>query len=246
MQPAPRTPLPLARMFVMALAVSAVALLLASGPGTRAGLWPWAVGLGMMRWAFYIGAAAAIGAAMLIVTLAIPRLRVRPWVPVLALCIALVAVVPPLLIVTRAKAVPPIHDITTDLAEPPAFVALQSVRAQAPNGSAHAGESVAAMQRQGYPDIKPLVLAAPPRETMQRALDAARALGWEVAASDAAQGRLEATHTTTFFGFKDDVVVRIRAEGTGSRVDVRSVSRVGRSDLGANARRIREFLAKLA
>ena len=85
-----------------------------------------------------------------------------------------------------------------------------------------------------------------PAETMQKAIDAARSLGWHVAASDAASGRLEATATTTFFGFKDDIVVRIRHEGTGSRVDVRSVSRVGLSDLGANADRIRKYLVKLA
>ena len=70
-------------------------------------------------------------------------------------------------------------------------------------------------------------------------------MGWQVAATDTAAGRLEATHTTRWFGFKDDVIVRIRPEGTGSRVDVRSVSRVGLSDLGANAERIRGFLAKL-
>jgi uncharacterized protein (DUF1499 family) len=80
---------------------------------------------------------------------------------------------------------------------------------------------------------------------MQRALDAARSLGWEVVASDAATGRIEATATSRWFGFKDDVVVRIRPEGAGSRVDVRSMSRVGVGDLGANAERVREFLAKL-
>jgi len=67
-----------------------------------------------------------------------------------------------------------------------------------------------------------------------------------VVASDAAAGRIEATATTRWFGFKDDVIVRIRPEAAGSRVDVRSVSRVGRGDLGANAARVREFLAKLS
>jgi len=82
---------------------------------------------------------------------------------------------------------------------------------------------------------------------MQRVLDAARACGWEVIASDASTGRLEATDTTRWFGFKDDIVVRVRAEPSGgSRVDVRSVSRVGDSDVGANAARIREFLSRLA
>jgi uncharacterized protein (DUF1499 family) len=82
---------------------------------------------------------------------------------------------------------------------------------------------------------------------MQKAIDAARALDWEIVASDAPAGRIEATATTMWFGFKDDIVVRVRPEaGGGSRVDVRSVSRVGQSDVGANAKRIREFIRRLA
>jgi len=78
-----------------------------------------------------------------------------------------------------------------------------------------------------------------------RALAAARASGWAIVAADSAAGRIEATATTAWFGFKDDVVVRVAPEGTGSRVDVRSVSRVGKSDVGANARRIREYLERV-
>jgi uncharacterized protein (DUF1499 family) len=124
-------------------------------------------------------------------------------------------------------------------------VALLEVRNQSPNGAAYGGSAVAAQQQKAYADLKPLVIAAPPREAMQRALDAARDMGWEVRASDTASGRIEATATTRWFGFKDDVIVRIRPEGAGSRVDARSVSRVGASDVGANAKRIREFLSRL-
>ena len=85
----------------------------------------------------------------------------------------------------------------------------------------------------------------PPNEAVQKAIDAARALGWEVVASDAAAGRVEATDTTSWFGFKDDIVVRVRPQPGGSRVDVRSASRVGRSDVGKNAERVRDFLARL-
>ena len=114
------------------------------------------------------------------------------------------------------------------------------------NGVAYEGAAATEGQQRAYGDIKPKVLAMPPREAVQRVIDAARALGWEVAAIDATTGRVEATATTRWFGFKDDVVVRVRPEGTGSRVDVRSASRVGSSDVGANAARVREFLAKLA
>ena len=237
--------MPRLRALVLAAAVLAFLAMCLAGPGTRLGWWPWQTGLSMMRIAAYAGIAVAVLAAALVLLLVVPRWRVRPWVPILALCIALATVAPPMILLSHAKQVPPIHDITTDVADPPAFEALREVRAAAPNGVAYQGAEVAKQQQQAYADIKPLVLAKPPREAMQRALDAARSMGWEVVASDTAAGRLEATATTRWFGFKDDVVVRIRPEGTGSRVDVRSMSRVGKSDLGANAARVREFLAKL-
>lgn len=234
-----------ARILTVALAAAALAMLLLSGPGTRAGWWEWRFGLSLLRYAVYVGGAAALVSLVLVVLTAVPKWRVRPWLPVLALCIALLAVAPPLILLGQAKAVPPIHDITTDVADPPAFVALLEARNQSPNGAAYGGPAIAAQQQKAYPDVKPLVIAAPPAEAMQKALDAARSMGWEVRASDTDSGRLEATATTTWFGFKDDVVVRIRPQGTGSRVDVRSVSRVGVSDVGANAKRIREFLSRL-
>jgi uncharacterized protein (DUF1499 family) len=76
-------------------------------------------------------------------------------------------------------------------------------------------------------------------------LAAARAQGWEIVAAVPAEGRIEATDTTRFFGFKDDIVIRVKAEGAGSRVDVRSLSRVGKSDVGKNASRIRAYLIAL-
>jgi uncharacterized protein (DUF1499 family) len=236
-----------ARAVVLVAAIVAVLLLLASGPGTRADWWSWQAGLSMLRWAAYIGMGAAAAALVVLLLHAVPRWRPLGFVtPAVALVLALVAFAPPLYLLGEARKVPPIHDISTDLDEPPAFVALLPLRRAAPNGADYGGAQVAAQQKQGYPDLAPRVLELPPPEAMQRAIDTARAMGWEVAASDTTSGRLEATATTRWFGFKDDVIVRIRPQGTGSRVDVRSVSRVGRSDVGANAKRIREFLAKLA
>jgi uncharacterized protein (DUF1499 family) len=240
-----RSPLFIARAIVLALAVAAFLMTIMSGPGTRAEVWTWQTGIALLRYATYVGLAAGLGALILLVTLAIPAFRTHAWLPVAALVLAAIAVAPPLMLLSKAKAVPRIHDISTDLADPPAFVALLEARKAAPNGAAHGGAQVAEEQRKGYPDIKPLVVKTPPAETMQKAIDAARSMGWHVAASDAAAGRLEATDTTFFFGFKDDVVVRIRPEPTGSRVDIRSASRVGLSDLGANADRIRKFASKL-
>ena len=230
----------------MALAVAALAMMLSSGPGTRLGLWPWMTGLSLLRWAAYTGIAAAIASAALLALLAVPRWRARPGVPIVALCIALAALAPPVVLLNQAKSVPPIHDVSTDTTDPPAFVALREARLQSPNGVDYGGAEIAAQQRKAYPDLEPLVIKAAPRDATQKAIDAARSMGWEIAASNTADGRIEATAVTRWFGFQDDVVIRIRPEGIGSRVDVRSASRVGKSDVGANARRIREFLARLS
>jgi uncharacterized protein (DUF1499 family) len=236
----------IARNLCLAIAFLAFVLLCVSGPGTKAGWWPWQVGLGMWQVCFWMGAAAAVVALVVAFSLAFPRWRVRAWMPITALVLAIVAMVPPALLLAQAKSAPHIHDVTTDTADPPAFVALLEARKKSPNGFEYGGEAVAAQQRQGYPDLKPVVLKANARDAHQAAIDAARSLGWEIIASDAAAGRIEATDTTAWFGFKDDIVVRVRPEGEGSRIDVRSVSRVGRSDVGANAKRIRKFLAKLS
>ncbi len=227
---------------VVAAALAAVTLL-ASGAGVRAGLWNFRTGLGMMRWVALLAIAGLVLAA---IALAVTR----PAGPRAALLIGALAVSGavfwvPWQIARRAKAVPVIHDVTTDTVEPPAFVAVLPLRAGAANPADYGGPEVAAQQAKAYPNIRPLYLPVAPGDAFQRALAAARAQGWAVVAADPAAGRIEATATTRWFGFKDDVVVRVRLDGTGSRVDVRSVSRVG-SDLGTNARRIREYLLSLS
>jgi uncharacterized protein (DUF1499 family) len=101
------------------------------------------------------------------------------------------------------------------------------------------------LQRAAYPDIAPVILAVPPAEAFKRVDSVAMAMGWDVVARAPADGRLEAVATSAWFGFGDDIVVRIRPDGVGSRIDIRSKSRDGDSDLGVNARRIREFIARL-
>jgi uncharacterized protein (DUF1499 family) len=164
---------------------------------------------------------------------------------VVAVGLGAVAALVPYRWMQRAKQVPPIHDITTDTEQPPEFMAVLPLRADAPNPAAYGGPEIAAQQQQGYPDIVPLDLEEPPASVFARALDAAHDMHWEVVTADSAAGRIEATATTGWFGFKDDVVVRIAPRGSGSRVDVRSVSRVGKSDVGTNAARIREYLEAL-
>ena len=227
----------------LTLALLAAGLLGISGPGVRVGLWPFSTGFQILRWSAYLGlAAAGIG----LIGLLIPKARAgAPAGLVVAIGLGLAAAYLPWHWGQRARALPPIHDISTDLEHPPEFAAVLPLRAGAPNPSAYGGADVAEAQRRGYPDIQPLMLTAPPSAAFARALDAAKGMRWAVVAADSAGGRIEATATTRWFGFKDDIVVRITPAPTGSRIDVRSVSRVGRSDVGTNAARIRAYLATL-
>lgn len=229
----------------LALAAVAVLLALSAGLGYRWQIWTLATAFGVLRWAAYTGLAAG-AVSVLAATLAARRRSGRVITLALAALLtgAAVAAVP-YSHLRIARSVPPIHDITTDTHEPPRFVAVAPLRANAPNSADYAGEAVAAKQREAYPDIAPLRLAVPSDKAFDDALAAATSLGWEIVASVPAEGRIEVTDRTFFFGFKDDVVVRIRADDGMSRIDVRSVSRVGRSDVGTNARRIRRFFDAL-
>ena len=146
---------------------------------------------------------------------------------------------------SEARKYPPIHDITTDVSNPPAFVAIAPLRKDASNPPEYAGDSTAQAQAKAYPDIQPLMLAMRVDSAFTLALVAVRDMGWELVDQNRREGRIEATATTPFLGFKDDVVVRISSASGISRVDVRSKSRVGRGDVGANAKRIRAYLDRL-
>ena len=229
----------------LALAVLSGLGVALSGPSHRLGL------LGT-RWALALFGLAALGGiagAVLAGWGFALAVSARAWRSVagsaLALLVALAAAAPLLVMARTVASLPVIHDITTDADSPPPFVALQPLRAASENGTAYGGAAVGAQQKRGYPDLAPLTLPLPPDRAFARVEAAARAMGWRIAAAAPAEGRLEASDTTPWFGFTDDIVVRVKAAPHGSRVDVRSASRVGRSDLGVNARRIRAFLAAL-
>lgn len=225
------------------LSLVAAALLLLAGPGARMEWWDFRTGFQLMRWAAYTGLAAAALAAALV---AAPRSR-RAGLPALlfALVLGLLVAYVPWHGMRQARSVPPIHDITTDTAQPPQFVAVLPLRADAPNPAEYEGADIARQQLAAYPDISTRHLPVPPDAAFARALEAAGDMGWDIVDTDAATGRIEATDTTFWFGFKDDVVIRVAADDGGSKVDVRSVSRVGGSDVGANAKRIRAYLERL-
>ncbi len=220
-------------------AILGIGMLAAAGMGTRAEFWDFRTGLSLMRNAAYIGIAAM---ALTLIALFVTRPRGGALALLLAsLFLAVITFAVPRGFSRKAQSVPPIHDISTDTVDPPEFVAVLPLRADAPNSAVYAGDSIATLQRAAYPEVQPVLLDDAPPEAFRRALAAAERMGWEIVARDSVAGRIEATATTTWFGFKDDVVIRVRATDAGARIDVRSVSRVGRSDVGANAARIQAY-----
>lgn len=228
-------------------AVVGALMLALSGLGYQQGWWSLQRGFQWLTWGAYAGMAAAVlGVAGL--ALNKPRANGRGFVLAgVALGAGVLLAGIPWQWQRTAASVPRIHDISTDTITPPLFTEIARLRAaaNAPNSLDYL-ETVAEQQREGYPDLGPLFLDQPADEAYDAALAAARDRGWEIVSADAATRQIEATDTTFWFGFKDDVVIRVREMPDGrSRVDVRSVSRVGRSDVGTNARRIREYLAVL-
>ncbi len=158
-----------------------------------------------------------------------------------------VVAVPILLAAQAGSQVPRIHDITTDLQDPPEFVAMQSVRGPTQNPlDRKMPANLAALQQAGYPDLSTALIQKSPNQVFEDAVTLVKERGWEIVAAVSAENSwIEATATTRIMGFKDDVVIRIRERGGESIVDMRSVSRVGQSDLGVNAARIKAFLTDL-
>jgi uncharacterized protein (DUF1499 family) len=229
-----------------ALAVLAAVIGALSGFGTRWGWWSFITGLTVLKWSAYAGLAAATLSLAGGIMSRRGTLRLGFALSAAGIIIGLTVAGVPWSWMQKAQKLPRIHDITTDTDDPPRFTAILAYRKNAQNSAEYGGPKIAAQQKAAYPDIKPLLLALPQALAFDRALATARGMGWTIVDANAREGRIEATATTFWFGFKDDVVIRIReAPGGGSRVDVRSESRVGLSDIGVNAARIRSYLRNL-
>ena len=145
----------------------------------------------------------------------------------------------------QGGSVPAIHDITTDVDDPPVFEAAPAERGPDSN-TLDIKPDVIEIQKEAYPGLATWASPRSYASTYNLALTTARDLGWQIIREDPNAGFIEAVDTTTIMQFKDDIVIRVRTNEAGSLVDLRSVSRVGRSDLGANAARIQSFMAALA
>ncbi len=242
---------------------------MAAALGVKFDLWSWRLGLGVLivQWGPRLLIAALVIALVAVVaTLArSPRTGWRA---------ALVALVIPVLglgylayVRGQSADIPPIHDVTTNAEDAPVFSeALTALRTaeeanpvvdistplislpayQGPRFAPLAGKSLGQVGQEAYPELSTLVTPKAPADAFAAAEAEARAQGWTIVSTDAGAGLIEATAETFWFGFKDDVVIRVRSAEAGSAIDMRSTSRVGLSDLGANAARIEAYMTALS
>ncbi|AVJ55323.1 DUF1499 domain-containing protein [Idiomarina sp. OT37-5b] len=232
----------LQNLFIL-LGFLSVIVLAVSGPLYQSELISLGTAFLLLRYAAYV-AAATVVINVLFFIFRRPA-GARAGASVLSVIAAAIAFYLPFSQYQTATSVPPIHDISTDLVNPPQFEAIAPLRADAPNPVEYAGEETAKQQREAYPDLQTYTTAEDVNAVFAKALQAANDMGWEIVEANEDEGRIEATDTTTWFGFKDDVVIRIESVDGQTHLDIRSKSRVGRSDVGKNAERIREFLAAL-
>ncbi|HEU0051694.1 MAG TPA: DUF1499 domain-containing protein [Longimicrobium sp.] len=231
----------------LALAILAIVLVGIGGPGTRFGWWHFRTGFTLMKYGAYLGVAAVVVALIAAILSRRALSRTGFAVALLALVIGLTAWFLPWNWRRGAGKVPPIHDITTDTRTPPPLVFSRAMRdsVQGMNPWEYEGDSIAALQRKAYPDVQPVMLAMTPDSAFGVAYQAARDMGWTINDVRRDELTVEASDVTGWYGFVDDVVIRVTPASGIARVDVRSVSRVGRSDIGMNAKRIRRYIAAL-
>lgn len=231
------------KILTLIAGILALLLLLASGPLYQAEILGLMNAFLAMRIALIVGAVAIVLALIQVVFM---RKTISWPVTGIAVLCAAVAVFMPLSMMNKAKSVPPIHDITTDLVNPPKFVAILALRANAPNPAAYQGEEIASQQRTAYPELQTQEYLQTTEQVFEAALVAVNGMGLEVVTSDKALGLIEAYDTTTWFGFVDDVVIRIQSAEQMTILDARSKSRVGMSDIGKNAERLNDLIAGVA
>lgn len=223
------------------LGIIATVLAVAGSYGSGQGLWPFTIGLLMVAVAFLFGTIGGlVGLFALIRNRQGSGLGRRIAIGLL-LCGVVLAGVGPW--IYRGVSLPPIHDVTTDLANPPVFAALPMRKDNL--AGVESLDQWRELHRKAYSDIAPITLRMAPDAAMARAQTLANARGWTI--TPGAAGRLEATDTVSPFKFKDDVVIVATptTDGQSTTINMRSVSRVGASDFGINAKRIREFLTAL-
>jgi uncharacterized protein (DUF1499 family) len=244
-----------ARIAFAALVLAVIVGLVAAF-GTSLHAWNYRTGLlKIFPFCLALGAAAFLLGLAWVVTALLFNSGMGARYGVTAFVGAIVLLAVPVDDMVMSRILPPIHDISTDNEHPPEFAALLTQRPGAENPPDYDGaktvwmngkaSTVTALQKKYYPEVKPIGQLESTERLFGRALSTAKAMGWTIVAVDPDAGRIEATDTTFFFGFTDDIVIRVKPAGMGARLDIRSKSRVGQTDIGRNAARIKSFVKKL-
>ena len=209
--------------------------------GTRLGLFDFRVGFTGLSYTLFL----AVGVFLLALIVAVTQRKSNPDIYSAARIAAIISLLPILAIgsqVITARSVPSIHNISTDTIDPPKFAKIAEIRTALDNPLFYDSEKLAAVQQQAYPQVKTILTKLNTTDAHAKAIVVAEALGWVIVSESVVAGIIEATQTSALWGFKDDIVIRVRDVEGQAIVDLRSVSRVGKSDLGANAKRIQKFI----
>ena len=230
---------------ILAGGLVAVLLLPVGALGARTGIWGFGVGFVLLQLGSVLALVAIGGGIAGIVVARRRSLSGDLWATAAGLAVSFAVVVLMGMQLLKGLSVPLIHHISTNPEEPPEFIEVVALRGENSNPLAFDAEVIGPLQKQFYPWVEPLLLRATPAEAFDKALGVLGDMGLEVVAAHPELGLIEAVDTTFWFGFKDDVAVRVREYPQGSVIDVRSVSRIGLSDMGTNAERIKEILRRL-
>lgn len=234
---------------VFICAVIALVLLLSGPLAYKYGVFPLGQAMGSTLVAFFLADAVLLVALFLLYRSTDADIN-RQFI-MASIGLSILPVVMMSLQIYKAMTVPPIHDISTDTSNPPVFDQIAEIRQYVPNPLTYGTEDMPVaqlvqLQSDNYPEIKSLSLPGDKNTLLSKAEAALTEMGIEVVSRNDAMGIVEGTAETFWFGFKDDVVVRVSessGDGAGySTVDVRSISRVGKSDLGTNAARVKKVL----
>lgn len=239
---------PILIKLALLLAILCLGGLLSSGLGVRFGLWDFRVGFNVLKWSAYLVGVPVALAVIAAVMAKISGASLLNYRYAVVLIIGLFVFGVPYMSVKEFRKMSTIADATTSFDDPPVFVDLVAVRNETSSNPLEyrAGDAIE-RQKQYFPDLTTLELDKSPKEVIDQAAEIAAELGLEIAAVKPEEGRLEATETTFWFRFKDDVVVRAQTMENGmTQVDIRSASRVGYGDGGINAKRVQHFIKELS
>ncbi len=232
----------------MLIGIIAILAVLLPGPLYRVGAYGLGGAFTMIKYGAFAGIAAVIISLIGLILLLLAKRSQYVIGVLIGIVLGILAWGVPYMWLKKAQSVPAIHDISTDTVNPPQFqldVLALRTESHARNSAVYGGAKIAAKQAAAYPDITPMIFKLPAAKVFDATLQTAKAMGWKMDSENDATGIIEATDTTFWFGFTDDVVIRIEPQGSDTRLDIRSESRIGGSDVGKNAQRIRTFRTAL-